>query len=78
MYSVSANFLTQQSSQASLGSNPFFSAPLEVPDMTPPESTGGRVSESLKRSRFASPSGVVPPAAEDDVMPPLMYLCHVL
>ena len=66
-----ANLLSQQSSQASLGSNPFFSAPLEVPDIPPPGSTGGRGSESLKRGRFASPSGVVPPVSEDDVMPPI-------
>ena len=31
--SVLANLLSQQSSQVSLGNNPFFSAPLEVPDL---------------------------------------------
>ena len=67
--SLLANLLSQQSSQASLGSNPFLVAPLEAPDMPPPGSTGGRDSGSLKRGRFASPSGVVPPAA--DVMPPV-------
>ena len=68
--SVLANMLSHQSSQASLGFNPFLSAPLEVPDIPPPGSTGGRGSESLKRGRFASPSGVVPPA-EEDVLPPI-------
>ena len=37
--SVLANLLSQQSSQASLGINPFFTAPLEVPDIPPPGST---------------------------------------
>ena len=69
--SVLANLLSQQSSQASLGINPFFPAPLEVPDITPLGSTWGRGSESLKRGRFASPSGVVPPVTEEDVMPPI-------
>ena len=59
--------LSQQSSQASLGSNPFISAPLEVPDIPPPVSTGGRGSESLKRGRFASSSDVMSPA--EDVIP---------
>ena len=68
--SVLANMPNQQSSQASLGSNPFISAPLEVPDIPTPGSTGGRSSESLKRDRFASPSGVVPPA-EEAIMPPI-------
>ena len=71
VHSVLANLLSQQSSQASLGSNPFLTAPLEVPDIPPPGSTGGRGSESLKRCRFASPTGVVPPAKDDDVMPPI-------
>ena len=68
--SVLANLLNQQSSQASLGNNQFFSAPLEVPDIPPPGSTEGRGSESLKRGRFASPSDVVPPVS-GDVMPPI-------
>ena len=70
VHSVLANLLSQQSSQASLGSNPLFSAPLEVPYIPPPGSTGGKGSESLKRGRFASPSGVVPPVS-DNVMPPI-------
>ena len=67
--SVLANMLSQQSNQANLGFNPFLSAPLEVPDIPPLGSIWGRGSESLKRGRFASPSGVVPPAK--DVMPPI-------
>ena len=65
VHSVLANLLSQQSSQASLGSIPFLSVPLEVFDIPPLGSTGRRGSESLKRGRFASPSGVVPPVTED-------------
>ena len=75
--SVLANMLSQQSSQASLSINPFFAALLEVPDISPPGFTGGRGSGSLKRGRFASPSGVVLPVSEEDVMLPPMCLCLV-
>ena len=67
--SVLTNLLSQPGSQVSLGINPFISAPAEVPNIPPPGSTGGSGSESLKRGRFAAPSGMVPPAPED-VMPP--------
>ena len=63
--------LSQPGSQVSLGTNPFFSAPMEVPDIPLRGSTGGRGAESLKRGRIASPSGVVPPSQDDDVMPPI-------
>ena len=62
--------LSQAGSQVNLGSNPFLSAPVELPDIPSQGSTGGRGSESLIRGRFASPSGVVPPPSEDDVLPP--------
>ena len=63
--------LSQPSGQVSLGTNPFLSAPMEVPDIPPRGSTGGRGADSLLRGRIASPSGVVPPSPEEDVMPPV-------
>ena len=63
--------LSQPGSQVSLRTNPFFSAPMEVPGIPPRGSTGGKGAKSLKRGRIASPSGVVPPSHEDDVMPPI-------
>ena len=63
--------LSQPSSQVSLGTNPFFSALMEVPDIPSRGSTGGRGAKSLIRGRIASPSGVVPPSPEEDVMPPI-------
>ena len=71
VHSVLASMLSQPGSQDNFGSNPFLSAPVEVPDIPSQGSTGGRGSESLIRGRFASPSGVVPPPSEDDVMPPI-------
>ena len=68
--SALTNLLSQPGSQVSLGINPFISAPAEVPNITPPGSTGGNGSESVQRGRFAAPSGMVPPAPEEDVMPP--------
>ena len=47
----------------------FFSAPVEVPDISPQGFTGGG-GEPNKRSDY-SPSGVVPPSHEEDVMPPI-------
>ena len=70
MYTVLVSMLSQPGSQVNLGSNPFISAPMEVPDIPSQGSTGGRGSESLIRGRFASPSGLVPPPSEEDVMPP--------
>ena len=75
--SVLASMLSQPSSQVSLGTNPFFSAPMEVPDVTPRGSIGGRGAESLIRGRIASPSGVVPPSQED-VMPPITVSVHAI
>ena len=71
--------LSHPGSQVNLGSNPFISAPLEVPDIPSRGSTGWRDSESLIRGRFVSPSGVVPPPTEEDVMPPInvSVLCSV-
>ena len=46
--SMLSTLLSQPDSQASLGINPFLSAPLEVPNIPPPGSTGGSGSESLK------------------------------
>ena len=76
--SVLATMLSQPGSQVNLGSNPFISAPVEVPDIPSQGSTVGRGSESLIRCRFVSPSGVVPPPTED-VMPPIhvSVLCSV-
>ena len=69
--SVLASMLSQPSSQISLGSNPFFSAPsVEVPDIPSRWSTGGRCAESQIRGRISSPSGVVPPPSQD-VIPPM-------
>ena len=63
--------LSQSSGQVSLGSNPFFLAPsVEVPDIPPWGSTGGRSAESLSSRSVSSPSGVVPPSSQEDVMPP--------
>ena len=77
VHSVLASMLSQPSSQVSLGTNPFFSAPMEVPDIPPQGSTGGRGAESLIRGRIASPSGVVPPSQED-VMPPINVSVHAI
>ena len=71
VHSVLASMLSQPGSQVNLGSNPFISAPVEVTDIPSQGSTGGRGSESLIRDRFASPSGVVLPPSEEDVMPPI-------
>ena len=66
-----ASMLNQSSGQVSLGSNPFISAPsVEVPDLPPQGSTGGKIAESLSSRSVESPSGVVPPSPQEDVMPP--------
>ena len=72
--------LSQPSGQISLGSNPFFSAPsVEVTDIPSRGSTVGRCAESLSRGRTSSPSGVVPPSSQDDVMPPIhVYVPNVV
>ena len=65
--------LSQSSGQVSLGSNPFLSAPsVEVPDLSLRGSTGGKTTESLSSRLVESPSGVVPPSSQDDVMPPII------
>ena len=74
--SVLASMLSQPSNQISLGSNPFFSAPLvEVPDIPSRGYTGvgggGRCAESRIRGRISSPSGLVPPSFREDVMRPM-------
>ena len=65
--------LSQSSGQVSLGSNPFLSAPsLEVPDLSPRGSTGGKTTESLSSRSVESPSGAVPPSSQEDVIPPII------
>ena len=46
---------------------------MEVPDVPSRGSTGWGVGgpERLLRGWIASPSGVVPPSAEEDIMPPI-------
>ena len=77
VHSVLVSMLNQTSSQVSLGTNPLFSAPVEVPDIPPWGSTGGRGAECLIRGRIASPSGVKPPSQED-VMPPITVSVHAI
>ena len=73
VHSFLASMLSQSSGQVSLGSNPFFLAPsVEVPDLPPRGSTGGKTTESLSSRSVESPSGVVPPTSQEDVMPPII------
>ena len=73
VHSFLASMLSQSSGQVSLGSNPFLSAPsVEVPDLPPRGSTGGKTTESLSSRSVVSPSGVVPPSSQEDVMPPII------
>ena len=52
MQSVLDSMLSQPGSQVNLGTNPFISAPVEVPDIPSRESTGGRGAESLLRGQL--------------------------
>ena len=65
------SMLSQQSGQVSLGTNLTLPAPsVEVPDLTPQGSTGGKTAESLKSRSVESPSGVGPLPHQEDIMPP--------
>ena len=75
--SVLASFFSQPANQVSLGTNPFISAPAEVPNESP-QSRGpiwGREADNLFRGRHFGPSGMVPPSYQEDGIPPLMCLC---
>ena len=66
---VLASFLSQPASQMSLGFNPSFPAPsAEVPGVSRSGSTGGSDGDNLMRGRQVTPSGVVPPPLEEDVI----------
>ena len=69
VHSMLASFLSQPASPLSLGINPTFAAPsAEVPDMSRSGSTGESDGANLMRGRQVTPSGVVPPPLEDDVI----------
>ena len=76
VHSFLSSMRSQQSGQVSLGSNPFVSAPsVEVPDLPPLGSTGGKTTESLSSRLVEFPSGMVPPPPQEDVMPPHPRVC---
>ena len=73
VHSFLVSMLSQSSGQVSLGTNPFISAPsVEVTNLPPQGSTGGKIIENLSSRSVESPSGVVPPFPQEDIMPPII------